>query len=257
MNLSLFFLFITTVATVQADCSLTGLAPGTGSAAEVCRQLGPADIEAAISKAIAEALGPETPIRIEILDHPHQQVPDGEIRFSFHGAPPASFDGTSVVHGKIELRDGRALPVWARVRLMIRRTAAVAVQDLDARILLREGMIEKREVWVPYPEMRPTETDYDVVSLLGSQLKRAVRTGQPVYASYVDLPFDIRRGQTVELHVHSGAAHLRLQATAMQNARRGESVKLRVPDRESQLAAVASGPGSAELQANRTNGETR
>lgn len=242
--------FVLAPGLVLADCAAIPVASAANTGAPLCRQWNPAEIEAALRSSASEFIGPadEAHLRIEVLDHARGPLPEGTARFALAAAPPAAADGTSVLHGRIEDGTARVALVWARVRMSVLRDAAVALQNLPARTTLREGQFAQRPVWVPFPQDYVREARVGPVTA-GAQLKRAVRAGEVIVPAWLEYPLDIRRGQTVDLQIRAGGARLRLQATALNNARRGESVDLRISDRSTGLAAVAVGPGAAVLEA--------
>jgi flagella basal body P-ring formation protein FlgA len=228
---------------VLAQCSADRAA--TDSGASACHQVGAQDIEAAIRSSSTEL--PEG-LQIEVLDYSRGPALNGPLSFALNSTIPAAPDGSSVLHGHIDAGAGRLQPVWARVRLTSLRSALVARQDIEAGSVLTDDQWERRQMWLAYPESHGSSTGLGKDRPTGARLKRGVRSGEVINPAWLDVPPDIRRGQIVDLHVQAGAAHLRLQGVALNNARRGESVEIRVADRGPGLTAIVSGPGSALVE---------
>ena len=220
-----------------------------GSGSPACHALSAQQIQAAI-RAVGPLAGESgEEFRVEVLDQSRAFLPDGELTFSIPPAASAAPDGVSVLHGHLDTNGAVRHAVWARVRMSVKKMAPVARLDLAIGTVLNDEQWELAEVWTPFPESIRENSTWDGKAFTGARLKRTVRQGEVLRASWLDYPLDIRRGQVVDLHVQSGGSHLRLQATALSNARRGESVEVRLNnERGPGLLAVTSGPGRAVLE---------
>lgn len=227
--------------------------PASQPALTLCHALSSSEIEEGIRRAAKPLLSDpsENTLQIEVLDQSHVAIPESQVVFTLNGTAPASPDGTSVLHGHMEGERIAHQPVWARVRMKVRRAVLVAKQDLDSGQLLTEGSLEEAESWIAFPESSNRRNALRRDAVTNARLKRSVRKGEAIQEIWLDYPLDIRRGQVVELHVQSGTAHLRLQAVALTNARNGEDVEVRLSDRGPGLSAIADGPGRALLEARR------
>jgi len=74
-----------------------------------------------------------------------------------------------------------------------------------------------------------------------------LRAGSPVLRSNLLEAFQVERGETVEVTVLSGAAHLELEAIAETSGRRGDVISLRNPRSEKTFRARIDGKGRALL----------
>jgi flagella basal body P-ring formation protein FlgA len=246
-------LLLTLLASTRIGLSQCNPA-GLGTAA--CHALSAPEIEAAVRASLGQPSSDAgQSFRIEILDQSRSLFPEGQLIFPLSTPVAASPDGVSVLHGYLESITAVRHPVWARVRMSARKMTPVALRDLAIGTILSDGQWEASPVWVPFPESTADSSNWDGKTLAGARLKRAMKQGDILRAQWLDVPLDIRRGQLVDLHVQSGGTHLRLQATALGNSRRGENVEVRLNnDRGPGLLAVTSGPGRAVVDTKNHDG---
>jgi flagella basal body P-ring formation protein FlgA len=182
--------------------------------------------------------------QIEILDFSHFGIPHGTLSFSRPGLSSAGLSSTNLWRGRVTYDRSRTVPVWVRVRITVERTwveAAVPISPgrlIDAsQIVLRKG---------PRFPFGPAPLDaLDLVALL--MPLRAIRQGEPIFASMLTKPPEVERGDLVRVEVSSGRAHLEFDAVAQATARAGESVMLRNPENGGYFQARVDAKGKVSV----------
>jgi flagella basal body P-ring formation protein FlgA len=118
----------------------------------------------------------------------------------------------------------RRFAIWARVKIAVPSTRIVAAQNLTPghRIEREHVRLEECEI---FPSGRPTDPSPD--QIMGRVPRRPIAAGAIITANLLDAPKDVERGDTVEVQVRSGAAHLKLEGRAESAGRRGEAIPVR------------------------------
>jgi len=184
------------------------------------------DAEAAMRRSLPAAA------ELRIIELAQSDVPAGQLEFPLEGLEPAppSAPGAQpwpqLWRGYVKYADTRRAPFWARVSILVNYTAVIASRDLplnavvDAALLhieSRTGALTREKVASRIEEVS------------GRLVKRAVGAGSPIpLSSLTDLPA-VRRGDSVQVDVESGAAHLRFTAVAESTANEGDTIELRNP----------------------------
>src|SRR5205085_2472986 len=164
---------------------------------------------------------------LELLEFSHVRIPEGTLEFSRSGLPPARQDSARepvIWRGSVKYAAAQSMPVWAKARVWISRRSVVAVQDLQAgkRIgaeQIRMGNIDSG----PYSQGEALGTEQAV----GLALRRAVRAGQPITRSALEMPLLVERGETVGLEVRVGGAFLKSRVRAEGSGRAGDTISVR------------------------------
>jgi flagella basal body P-ring formation protein FlgA len=215
--------------------------------AGACHVLTAEEVDLALRQLILPQGAPTGEVKIEILGYTRVLVPSvpvelAPVELTRGGAP----GGILVIHGQ-----AGAVPIWARARVTMEQTVLVALEDLPLRQPIRAAQFESRPMRVPWGESALKLSEEAAV---GAQPRRVIHAGEVISPALIELPFEVRRGAVVDFHVRSGAAHLRLQATALHDARRGQPVSLRAvrfDGRDQLLDAVVTGPSEAEIDTGR------
>jgi flagella basal body P-ring formation protein FlgA len=233
-------------AAIPADTAL-GYAPAPGARrvfhANDLRRLAlrynmpqPSDGELCIER-VMEPLSPERVVqamqdtlgnakaRVEVLELSRYPVPHGQIRFVRSALPPGG--GAPVLwRGSVLYAGERPFAIWARVKIAVPSTRIVAVESLPpGRRIEREHIrLEECEV---FPSARSIDPSLD--QILGRVPRRPIAAGAMITVNLLDTPKEVERGDTVEVQVRSGAAHLKLEGLAESAGRRGESIPVRNP----------------------------
>jgi flagella basal body P-ring formation protein FlgA len=169
---------------------------------------------------------------LKIVELAKSDVPAGQLEFPLDGLepPPPAAPGTQLWprlwRGYVKYEETRRAPIWARVSILIRYTAVIANKDLPVN-----GIVDAASVRIESrtgPLTREKAASH-IEEVSGRLLKRAVSAGAPIpLASLTDLPA-VRRGDSVQVDVESGAAHLRFTAVAESTANEGDMIELRNP----------------------------
>ena len=184
---------------------------------------------------------------LELMDFSQAPVPVGKRRFRLSQLPrpPRGRAGPVVWRGVLLYGEHRSVPVWARVRIAVRRRCLVAVHDLAAGQPIRAAdVVEKtvREFPTAPPAARtPTE-------VVGSKPRRRIRAGEPLVLRWLERPNDIEQGETVRVEVTSGLALIRFDAKAETSGRRGDPIYLRNPVSGKRFVALVQGKGKAVVR---------
>lgn len=214
-----------------------------------------ATVETAIGEAAQGTGVASHDLRIELLDDtrfPAMEKAHGSLRFTLDPGQHPGPDGITVLHGTW-LHAGRETPVWARARILVRAKTLVAQEDLAPNATVQESNARWTETWLPFPARDTVESS---ARIYGARLRHAVKRGAPISASWLERPIAVHRGQSVELHVRAGAAHLQLVATALADAHLGEMVALRLTGRDVPgISAKVIAPGRAAIETASHSGE--
>lgn len=129
----------------------------------------------------------------------------------------------------------------AQVRAGRLDTVMVASRDLPGGATLAAGDFEPREqlLWGSEPAGPHPRVGWEV--------RRSIPAGDRLRAPLVLPPEVIGSGDQVAVHWSSGAVTIGFSATAINAARLGSPVRLRVAGRPGLLTATATGPGAATL----------
>jgi flagella basal body P-ring formation protein FlgA len=190
---------------------------------ELCiqRAMEPLSVERVI-QAMRDVLGNPN-ARVEVLELSRYPVPKGQIQFSRSALPPGG--GAPVLwRGAVLYTGERRFAIWARVKIAVPSTRLVAAQNLSPghRIEREQVRLEECEI---FPSGRPSDQSLD--QIVGRVPRRPIAAGAIITANLLDAPKEVERGDTVEVQVSSGAAHLKLEGLAESAGRRGESIPVR------------------------------
>jgi len=177
-----------------------------------------------VIQAMQDTLG-NAKARVEVLELSRYPVPHGQIRFVRSALPPGG--GAPVLwRGSVLYAGERPFAIWARVKIAVPSTRIVAVESLPpGRRIERENLrLEECEV---FPSARSIDPSLD--QILGRVPRRPIAAGAMITVNLLDTPKEVERGDTVEVQVRSGAAHLKLEGLAESAGRRGESIPVRNP----------------------------
>jgi flagella basal body P-ring formation protein FlgA len=183
--------------------------------------LNPEDLLAAMRSALAL---PDA--QIELVECSRYPAPRGAIEFLLANlARPAAPRAQSAVlwKGAVRYGAGRRFSIWVRVRIQSRFDCVVAAQTLTAGHPIEAGQL-RREIYTGFPLFEPSVAS--VEEAVRRVPRRTIPAGVPVLASTLDEPFDIRRGDKVEVEVLSGDALVKLDARAAADGRRGQTIPI-------------------------------
>jgi flagella basal body P-ring formation protein FlgA len=179
---------------------------------------------------------------VDVVEISAFPAPEGRIEFQKSQLLPQPADAarTAVLwRGDVVYGRGRRFSIWARVRLRVPCTRAVAMEAL------RPGQsIRSEQVRVEAGECFPTEVSASD-QVAGMRVKRFIAAGAAVPHSALEPVYDVNRGDKVAVEVRCGAARLAFTAQAETGGAAGDEVTLRNPDSKRTFRAQVEGPGRA------------
>ena len=179
--------------------------------------LRPQNVIEAMRKALDD---PEA--HIEILELSKSPVPHGDLEFD-RSTLPVGTDSPVVWRGIVRYAGGHKFGVWASVKLRVQGMRVVATENLVPGKPIRAGQVNLEPAEV-YPMPRTAALTLD--SVVGNSPRIPVAAGVAIYPGMVDAPKEVERGDTVQVEVQSGAALLKLEATAESAGRHGEPIRV-------------------------------
>jgi len=195
--------------------------------AEICvvRPLEPLTQDRLIASMRASLPDPDA--RIEVVEFSSFGAPRGELRFPLTGLrhPPLTAPGQAVLwKGYVEYAGRRRYPVWAKVRVAIRRTRMMAIQNLRAGQVIETGQV-RRETAEVFPSADSFAVTVEQVE--GRVLRRAVTAGSPLPLNLLSEARDVERGDQVRVEATSGPATVGMTGRAESAGSRGETILVR------------------------------
>jgi flagella basal body P-ring formation protein FlgA len=188
------------------------------------RKMHPLAEEAVRAAMVASLDTPQT--RLEILAMSRAPVPDGKLEF-----PPSGLSALNRVdpatpviwNGYILYDNARKFAVWARVRAIATMTRVVAVEPL-----LPGKSVERLQIRLETYDDFPLHNEIarNLEEVIGRVPRRAIRAGLPVLRTDLAEPFQVQRGEPVEVVAMSGAAQVVLEAVAETSGRQGDVITL-------------------------------
>lgn len=201
-------------------------------------------VEEDVRAAIVESLGvPQA--RIDVLAMSNTPVPEGKLVFPRSGVAAATNTGPSTPvtwRGYVSYNSSRRFEIWARVTMSASMPRVVAVENLLPGKPVQPGQVQI-EVEDEFPLRNDTVTRLEDV--VGRMPRIMLRAGARVLRANLVEAFQVEKGQTVEVKVISGAAHLELEAIAEASGRQGEVISLRNPRSEKTFRGQIDGKGRA------------
>jgi len=197
--------------------------------------------------ALREALD-EPDAELELDDYSRQQVPEGTLVFRREGLripSNASPETPLLWRGKLEYGERRSLPVWAKVRVRIRREEVVAVRDLVPGQPIGTDDVEIRMI-AALPRGEPAIQQ--VGDVVGSTPRRRIPAGKSLRASLLIWPNDVNRGEVVQVEVTTGATRLQFEAKAASGGHRGDRIQVVNPTSGKRFSAVVEGKGKVAVR---------
>jgi flagella basal body P-ring formation protein FlgA len=183
------------------------------------RPIAPAEMQAALQAALGI---PEAEVTVE--DYSSQPLPPGKLEFqrSMLSQPPPNAPASPVFwRGRLIYDQHHGVPVWAKVKITVDRTVFVAVQDLAAGAVLREGDVQVSTVReFPFSAPGPGTAG----EIIGKVSHRMIRAGQRIAGNALDEPKDVIRGDIVQVRVIDGPATLSFDGLAVSSGKKGETI---------------------------------
>ncbi|HYL72692.1 MAG TPA: flagellar basal body P-ring formation chaperone FlgA [Bryobacteraceae bacterium] len=188
-------------------------------------------------------------VRVELLETSQGLAPAGKLEFPLSGlSASAGIDPATPLmwRGYVLYGDRRKFSLWARVRISATMTRVVAKEALPPM-----GAVEESQIRLETYDGFPLRNDIarNLEEVVGRVPRRTIRAGFPVFRSDLSEPFDVLRGEMVQVTAVSGAAQLELDAIAEASGRRGDSISFRNPRSGKSFRARVEGKGRAAVVA--------
>jgi flagella basal body P-ring formation protein FlgA len=180
----------------------------------------------AIRVAILDALqSPDA--RIDVLAISGNQAPAGKVTFPISGLLASTLTGpeTPVTwRGEVLYHGSRKFSIWARVKISATMTRVVATQ-----LILPGQTVTPDQVRIETYDDFPLRNDIarNLEEVVGRMPRRALRTGLPVFRADLIEPFQVQRGDLVDVTAIAGAAQLHVPALAETPGRQGDLITLK------------------------------
>lgn len=153
--------------------------------------------------------------------------------------------GTSTVALRL-LDQGRCLRrLVVPVRVRRWRLLPVARADLPRGRVLGAADLEER--WMETTHLAAADLPA-LGEVVGRRLERYLVAGRHIPARLLEQVPDVRRGEALTVTVVSGGVRISAGAEALEDARVGESLKVRLSDTGRRLDARLTAPGRAEVE---------
>jgi flagella basal body P-ring formation protein FlgA len=202
--------------------------------------------EEAVAAAVREALhAPQA--RVDVLAMSKPPAPEGKAVFPLNAISTSGpGDPTTPVtwNGYILYADSRRFNVWARVKVSATMTRVVAVEPVPADQAITARQV-RLEAYDDFPLQNGIARNLEQV--VGLVSRRPLRAGLPVHLTDLSEPFQVHRGDLVQVRVISGATQIHLEARAETAGRQGDVISLRNLRSEKTFRAQVEGKQKAML----------
>ncbi|HLG96565.1 MAG TPA: flagellar basal body P-ring formation chaperone FlgA [Bryobacteraceae bacterium] len=200
--------------------------------------------EKAVQAAIRESLH-SADARIDVLATSKAQAPEGELVFPLSGlSASTNVDPSTPVtwRGEVLNHSSHRFTVWARVRIAAQMPRVVAKE-----LLLPGKAVNSEQVALETVDGFPLRNDLarKLDDVVGRAPLRAIKPGAPVLRSDLREPYQVQRGDNVQVTAISGAAQLRLEAVAENPGKQGDVISLKNPRTGRTFRARVDGQGKA------------
>lgn len=184
--------------------------------------------ENVVRTAIQESLQmPEA--RIDVLTISRSLAPAGKVSFPISGLLASTLtnpDTPVTWRGEVQYHGSRTFTIWARVKVSATMTRVVATQ-----LILPGQTVERDQVRLETYDDFPLRNDIarNLDEVVGRMPRRSLREGLPVFRADLIEPFQVRRGDLVDVTAIAGAAQLHMPALAETPGRQGDMISLKNP----------------------------
>lgn len=165
--------------------------------------------------------------RIDVLAISGSLAPAGKISFPISGLLASTITGpdTPVTwRGEVLYHGSRKFSIWARLKISSTMTRVVATQ-----LILPGQTVTPDQVRVETYDDFPLRNDIarNLEEVVGRMPRRALRQGLPVSRADLIEPFQVQRGDLVDVTAIAGAAQLHVPALAETPGRQGDLITLK------------------------------
>ncbi len=167
--------------------------------------------------------------RVDVLAISRSQAPAGKVSFPISGLLASTLSGpdTPVTwRGEVLYHGSRTFSIWARVKISSTMKRVVATQ-----LIMPGQTVAADQVMVETYDDFPLRNDIarNLDEVIGRMPRRAIRSGLPVFRLDLIEPFQVQRGETVDVTAISGAAQIHMPALAESQGRQGDMISLKNP----------------------------
>jgi flagella basal body P-ring formation protein FlgA len=201
-------------------------------------------LEAAMRKTLA--IGDS---HIEILETTSGDVPKGIVEFTPEGlgVPSAPDQPTGEMwRGNIIYAGAQRFPIWAKVRVTVPSARLVAVEPLHPGSVIRAEQVHL-EIVERFPQSGLGDLTPELAA--GMAPLRSIAAGAEVRRENLVRPNDVNRGDTVQVDVQFGGAHLSLNGRAESGGHIGDTISVRNPETSKLFQAYVAGSGRVVIGA--------
>jgi flagella basal body P-ring formation protein FlgA len=165
--------------------------------------------------------------RIDILAISGNQAPAGKLSLPLSGLLASTLTGADTPvtwRGEVLYHGSRKFSIWARVKISATMTRVVATQ-----LILPGKTVAPDQVRIETYDDFPLRNDIarNLEEVVGRMPRRALRMGLPVFRSDLIEPFQVQRGDLVDVTAIAGAAQLHVPALAETPGRQGDIITLK------------------------------
>ncbi len=181
---------------------------------------------ARVKTAMLGILGAEG-AEIEVLEVSRDPVPAGDVLFVVAGLPSTSVPGGAVIwRGQVRYGGNRRCDIWARVKVLVPYIRVVAVAPIKTGDVIAEAQVR-----VDNGKGMPSVQQYAVrlEDVVGRVSRRSFAEGNPITRAALFLVPEIRKGDQIQVKVHSGATRLQVEGRAESSGSVGDTVAVRNP----------------------------
>jgi flagella basal body P-ring formation protein FlgA len=192
--------------------------------------------------------------RIEVVDTSLYPVPRGRVEFRREDLGAAALPNSPapvVWRGNVVYGANQRFTIWARVRVTARVDRLVATETIPRGSLVSANSV-RMESGRAFPISGDTASSVDQVA--GRVAMRVIEAGSEVHLSQLERPQDVKRGDTVEVEVHSGAARLAFTGKSEADGRVGDTIAVRNPRSNKTFQARVAGKDKALVDADLPEG---
>jgi flagella basal body P-ring formation protein FlgA len=168
-----------------------------------------------------------TDARIDVLAISGSLAPAGKISFPVSGLLASTITGpdTPVTwRGEVLYHGSRKFSIWARLKISSTMSRVVATQ-----LILPGQTVTADQVRIETYDDFPLRNDIarNLEEVVGRMPRRALRLGLPVSRADLIEPFQVQRGDLVDVTAIAGAAQLHVPALAETPGRQGDLITLK------------------------------
>jgi flagella basal body P-ring formation protein FlgA len=212
-------------------------------ASDVCFRFAAAPLdrvrmEAAMKKALAPG-----DVHLDILETTSGEVPEGLIEFTREGlgvpSTPEQPAG-EIWRGNILYGSAQRFSIWAKVRVTVPSARLVALEPLRPGAVIHPAQV-RLEIVDRFPQSGIG--DLTPESVAGMAPVHSISAGAEIRRENLIRPNDVNRGDTVQVDVRFGAAHLSFSGHAESSGHVGDTASVRNPESNKLFEAVIAGPG--------------